>query len=404
MLPNFLKTIGKRCPQTTRRIVLLPLAILGVFGFLINVHISFMSSDFGICYPKTNIVFLKTHKCAGSSIQNILMRYGDSHNLTFVLPRKGNYLGHPAPFSRVMVVPPRLPIYNILAHHTRLDYREIKSIMPHNTVFITIIRDPVQIFESSFAYYRLEKFYGSDLHKFIQLLPNATKDFVNKRYKGKFGANQMFFDLGGNPDVSSNQTMILPYLDQLESWFDLVLVADRMDESLILLRHLMCWDIDDVVTFKLNARSPKYKSALNDEEKSRLRKLNYADVLLYNRFLTKFEKQVEAFGLERMASETAELRDRTQKWYRFCVKGEQTLSTPRVKPKYYYNPRVMVFEPNNNVTNSTCNAMTSEELPFTDKLRKAQMARFSTLYQTFSRRNKTQSLKILSKYQKIPKT
>ncbi|KAI8494391.1 hypothetical protein Bbelb_276170 [Branchiostoma belcheri] len=37
-----------------------------------------------------NIVFLKTHKTAGSTVQNILMRYGLEKNLTFALPAAGH--------------------------------------------------------------------------------------------------------------------------------------------------------------------------------------------------------------------------------------------------------------------------------------------------------------------------
>lgn len=39
------------------------------------------------CTPVKNIVFLKTHKCATTTLQNILFRYGDKHQLRFVLPR-----------------------------------------------------------------------------------------------------------------------------------------------------------------------------------------------------------------------------------------------------------------------------------------------------------------------------
>ena len=42
---------------------------------------------------KTKIAFLKTHKCASSSVQNMLMRFGLEHELNFVLPSAGNYLG-----------------------------------------------------------------------------------------------------------------------------------------------------------------------------------------------------------------------------------------------------------------------------------------------------------------------
>ena len=39
-----------------------------------------------------SVGFLKTHKCASSSVQNILLRWGVRHGLNFVLPPAGNYL------------------------------------------------------------------------------------------------------------------------------------------------------------------------------------------------------------------------------------------------------------------------------------------------------------------------
>lgn len=300
------------------------------------------------------------------------MRYGDKHKLNFVLPRSGNYLGHPAPFSRTMVG--RTVAFNILAHHTRFDHTEIKAAMPRDSVYVTIVRDPIHAFESSFHYYSFDKLFKADIHKFIKFLPKFSNKFLAKRFRGKFGANQMFFDLGGSPAIFNDTEKIVKYLDMIESWFHLVLVAERMDESLVLLRHLMCWDLDDVVAFKLNARSPKFKSDLSETEMEKLRFLNYADSLLYERFLQKFEREVEDFGQERMASETAELRRRTQEWYQLCVDGEQPQSKRSVTPKHYINKRVMMFETKKNITNSTCNAMTMEELSYTAYLQQRQMS------------------------------
>ena len=45
------------------------------------------------CAKRTKIAFLKTHKCASSSVQNMLMRFGLENELNFVLPSAGNYLG-----------------------------------------------------------------------------------------------------------------------------------------------------------------------------------------------------------------------------------------------------------------------------------------------------------------------
>ena len=39
------------------------------------------------CLEETKIVYLKTHKCASSSLQNIFLRFGEKRNLNFVLPK-----------------------------------------------------------------------------------------------------------------------------------------------------------------------------------------------------------------------------------------------------------------------------------------------------------------------------
>ena len=41
---------------------------------------------------KKCVGFLKSHKCASSSVQNILMRWGVKQEMNFVLPSSGNYL------------------------------------------------------------------------------------------------------------------------------------------------------------------------------------------------------------------------------------------------------------------------------------------------------------------------
>ena len=46
---------------------------------------------------------------------------------------------------------------------------------------------------------------------------------------------------------------------QVESDFDLVLILERLDESLVLLADKLCWSLQDVATLKINQR---YKELL----------------------------------------------------------------------------------------------------------------------------------------------
>ena len=57
--------------------------------------------------PVDKVGFMKTHKTASSTIQNILLRFGMNSGWNFVFPTTGNHLGDPQhltkltqPFSR----------------------------------------------------------------------------------------------------------------------------------------------------------------------------------------------------------------------------------------------------------------------------------------------------------------
>lgn len=286
-----------------------------------------------MCTPRSNIVFLKTHKCASSSVQNLLLRYGVSNGKVFVLPSINNYLGHPTKFNRHLVPKPNGFEYNILAHHSRLNYSEMRALMPPDTIFITIIRDPVELFESMFSYYKLENYYKmklTDFEKSDLSLRKATLAKLSKRYNDKIGLNQMMFDLGMDADDFLNYPFVIQYIQYLEDIFDLVLVAEDMDESLVLLKQSLCWDFSDMVVFKvretssmfcrglrntvikINARASKTK--FSPYARQFVRSLNWADNKLYRYFKKKHIHMVERYGEERMKRDVATLRAETQKW------------------------------------------------------------------------------------------
>nr|CAD7265355.1 unnamed protein product [Timema shepardi] len=120
---------------------------------------------------RTNIFFLKTHKCASSTVQNILMRMGSKHGLTFVLPSTGNYLGNPKPFTPALIGPTLVTPdskYNIFTHHTRYNVTAMREVMYQDAPFVTIMREPVSLFESLYSYYGMSGFYNMNLTQFLR--------------------------------------------------------------------------------------------------------------------------------------------------------------------------------------------------------------------------------------------
>ena len=122
------------------------------------------------CYKKHKIGFLKTHKCASSSVQNILFRFGLKNHLTFALPSAGNYLGRYVKYSKAMLantVWDKVGLdYDIFALHTIWNKAEVERTLGPGAVYITILRDPVELFESLWVYAGLQKYYNIDLESF----------------------------------------------------------------------------------------------------------------------------------------------------------------------------------------------------------------------------------------------
>ena len=53
--------------------------------------------------------------------------------------------------------------YNILCLHTRWNEKEMVDVMGNGTKYITILRDPVDLFESQWGFYNFDQKYGMSL-------------------------------------------------------------------------------------------------------------------------------------------------------------------------------------------------------------------------------------------------
>ncbi|KAF0304514.1 Galactosylceramide sulfotransferase [Amphibalanus amphitrite] len=259
----------------------------------------------GHCKPRRSIFFLKTHKCGSSTVQNILLRHGERHALDFVLPGQGNYIGSPEPFQARWIpqsLRPRSGHYHIFTHHTRLNVPETQRVMDPDAAWVTILRDPVTQFESAFDY-------------------NGFQRFWNKTLEERLGPNQMAFDLGYDPAIAAEPRLVKAMLKDVENAFDLVMITELMDESLVLLRRLMCWSTDDVVSLPKNARFESRRTQLSAEQRAALEEFLSLDVTLYQHFRRRLADQIAAIPLEAFMAQAETLVSRRLFWRHRCVLG-----------------------------------------------------------------------------------
>ena len=129
--------------------------------------------------------------------------------------------------------------------------------MPNDTLFITILREPVTQFESLFDYHELFKTWSFDFDAFNN--ESAVIPSLQTRRAGRFGINQMMFDLGFDDKLFNDEKAVQQYIERLDSIFNLVMINERMDESLILLKRLLCWTTDDIITFKVSKPGEEFE-------------------------------------------------------------------------------------------------------------------------------------------------
>lgn len=246
-----------------------------------------------------------------------------------------------------------------------------EDLMPADSVYIALLRNPDTQYESMYNYYRFDGRYTVTLEHFLK---RPRLYFENEpHFTKQVGRNPMLFDIGMDARRrEKDDPMVTRYIQQIAQRFDVVLIAEYFKESLILLKEALCWDMDDIVFFNQNARSKVSVRPPTDAMKQRIRAWNSGDTTLYQFFNRTLWEKIEAFGYVRMAREVAELERRNAELTELCIGATKQAGDKRV----YYPPGVHVksFVLNSNAHgNHLCEQMTRPELTYISLLRQRQI-------------------------------
>nr|XP_020449949.1 galactosylceramide sulfotransferase [Monopterus albus] len=289
------------------------------------------------CTPKVDIMFMKTHKTASSTFLNILFRFGEKHQLKFAFPNSRNDFSYPSLFERSHVKDYRPGMcFNIICNHMRFNAPEVAKLLPMDTSYITILRDPAELFESSFHYFgRLVPFtwkIPSD-YKLTEFLRDPHFYFDPEGFNSFYLKNLLFFDFGQDNTLELNDPRVEEGIKFITDHFQLVMLVEYFEESLILLKDALCWEMDDLLFFKHNARKGSTVSKLTPELRARALEWNAIDWKLYQHFNQTFWKKVDAYGLQRLAEDVAELRRRNAEMASICIEGGGSVETGSIQEK-----------------------------------------------------------------------
>jgi hypothetical protein len=185
-------------------------------------------------------------------------------------------LGKPRPSSYDMLV----------SGHALFDRTVMDRLIP-GAQYVSILREPVSQFLSAYAYWNFEKRFSKpgegevSVETFLSNVefyrPRVTwQEFVLLE-------NSMSFDLGFEKYSESCLRSNLPGLDDASSGIAMVLITEHLDESLLVLKHKMCWTLEDVVPFSLKV-SIKRPPRLSSSALATLSTMNGKDQMLYAHF------------------------------------------------------------------------------------------------------------------------
>ncbi|XP_076439202.1 galactose-3-O-sulfotransferase 2-like [Babylonia areolata] len=311
-----------------------------------------------------HLFFLKVHKAASTTVLNIIYRFALHRQLHVMLPKKGNILSERSKewASAAVDLPNGVNFFDVLCNHLVFNEDIIRNSLHTDVKFVGIVRHPLSQFESAFNFYR-DQFPAKYLTSISG--PNNITTYLKTPaeyepgFNNSFTHNRMSFDFGmGKEGLTGNDTEIRKYLDYLNRTFDLVMVSERFDESVILFKRLMRWQLRDVVYLQNNVYTSQaqisHRHPFTEQEKRVHQTFNAADYALYEHFAKLLDKRLEAAGKE-FKEEVATFQALRQRVTEYCAANTTTQAL-----RLESTPWSASFE----VTPLDCQLMSVAELDF----------------------------------------
>ncbi|KAL8591182.1 hypothetical protein ACOMHN_057922 [Nucella lapillus] len=319
-----------------------------------------------------HVFFVKIHKAASSTLTSLFLRFSHSRQLNVLLPRAGhNILSERErwPLALLSRHPPSPPfLFDMVCNHVVYDKR-LERFLPEDVVRIAILREPLAQVYSAFKYYTTvywERYLNkaSSFHDFL----SRQDHYEDQDPYGSFTNNRMSLDLGLPLKQLRNSSHVQHFVKEVDDLFDLVLIAERFDESMIVLKRRLKWTMKDVLYISINkgAKSKKRLPKLDQSLEKKFKNFNQFDNGLYDYFPKKFDKLVLEGGQD-FRDEVQAYRDILQRVNEYCTLKDVVPEKIVFSQQKYTDS----FE----LQNSECKTMILEEMEFLERFRFSQEKR-----------------------------
>ena len=157
--------------------------------------------------------------------------------------------------------------------------------------------------------------------------------------------------------------------------YHLVMITERLEESLILMKDQLGLRFSDISSFAKNiAAKPNVSKNISESLTRKIEKWQDLDLKLYDYFSQKFEEKVDEFGREKMKKQVEELRNFNRKRTSECIEKFDA-SEKELRPENRdWVPKGVVLKGFKIFENSSenCHLMALSPMAFVIKLQERQ--------------------------------
>ncbi|XP_070566616.1 galactosylceramide sulfotransferase-like [Ptychodera flava] len=248
------------------------------------------------CHPINKFVYIKTVKTGSSTLSTILFRYGLKNGLIAALQQLGSpvisYSESTENYDILRYDCKNFSGYNFIANHIKYHHTAMDNLIK-DAKYFTILRFPYTLLRSFFFYFDRFKSlrnHSSESQSFLAYLKSKREKY--DRY-GQVSENEN--SLSSRLGIRINDTnLLMDEIRKLDSELDLVMLNEYYDESLILLKKVMCWQFEDIIYY-VQKVSKTPLPPITDEMADIIDKLSAVDIQLYNHFNKTFWRKVERY-------------------------------------------------------------------------------------------------------------
>ena len=243
------------------------------------------------------IIFVKTHKTGSSTVSSVLHRYCDEHGVTCYTQGPVGRNIDVFQYTNHWFTHTTFPNIDVYSYHIRYWPTLLRAFVSEPSPIITIMREPVARFLSGWDYASKHWKGKRNIIEIVREMPvelhRLPTSFRELLYANGYRQSLCPHAPSWAIRNASEPTCVQTLRDMRSGAISLVMITERMDESLLLLSRSMGWNINDLLYLSMKNNTRRTSDHPPADVVDKIRGWLHDDVLLYKAATDLFEQRIK---------------------------------------------------------------------------------------------------------------